>query len=49
MATLKRSRDHSLWFKHIDDPEGSLLSQLKGLKAGQSVVLRVGQRTGVWT
>lgn len=49
MATLIRSRDHSMWFKHIDDPEDVLITRLRTLDAGQSVVLRLGQHTGVWT
>jgi hypothetical protein len=48
MATLTRSQDHSIWFKHIDDSTGELLTRLRELVAGQSVVLQLGDSTGVW-
>jgi hypothetical protein len=48
MASLTRSRDHSIWFKHIDDPDGDVLPLLITLQPGQSVVLEVGGAQGVW-
>ena len=48
MPQLIRSRDHSIWLKHITDPQGDLLARLRGLEPGQAVVLRLGQHEGLW-
>jgi hypothetical protein len=48
MATLKRGQNSGIWFKHIDDPGDELIPHLRALTADQSVVLRLGQSTGVW-
>ncbi len=48
MPRIARSRDHSIWFKHIVDPQGDLLSVLRGLEPGQTVVLRLEEQEGRW-
>lgn len=48
MPQMTRSRDHSIWFKHIVDPQGDLLAALRGLEPGQAVVLRLGEHEGLW-
>ena len=39
MPLIKRSRDHSIWLKHIIDSQGDLVATLRGLEPGQIVVL----------
>jgi hypothetical protein len=48
MPHIIRSRDHSIWLKHIIDPQGDLLATLRALEPGQAVVLRLGQQEGLW-
>lgn len=48
MPHIIRSRDHSIWLKHIIDPQGDLLATLRGLEPGQAVVLRLNQEEGIW-
>jgi hypothetical protein len=48
MPTLTRSKDHSIWFKHIEDPNDELLAQLRALEPGQTVVLKIGEDLGEW-
>lgn len=48
MPQITRSRDHSIWFKHIDDSQGDLLATLRQLAPGQFVVMRVANREGLW-
>jgi len=48
MPQLIRSKNHSIWFRHIDDPQGDLLRELRRLEPGQAVVLQIGGREGVW-
>jgi hypothetical protein len=48
MPTLTRSKDHSIWFKHIEDPDDELLAQLRALEPGQTVVLKIGEDLGEW-
>ncbi len=48
MATLTRSKDHSIWFGHIDDPDNVIQPQLRELQPGQAVVLQIGDQQGMW-
>lgn len=49
VAQLKRSEDHSLWMKHIEDEVGEALELLKATSPEQDVVLRLDGREGTWT
>jgi hypothetical protein len=45
---IKRSGDHSIWLKHVIDPQGDLVATLRRLEPGQIVTLRLGQQEGMW-
>ena len=48
MATVRRSKDHSIWFSHITDAEGAISRNLRNLVPGQGVVLKLGVYEGLW-
>lgn len=49
LAQLKRSEDHSIWMKHIQDGVGEALEMLRATNPEQDVVLRLDGREGTWT
>ncbi len=48
-AKLKRSEDHSIWMKHIQDEVGETLKMLAATRSEQDVVIRLDGREGTWT
>jgi len=49
MASVTRSKDHSIWLKHVKDASGETLKHLNDMAAEQDVVLRLGSQEGTWT
>jgi hypothetical protein len=47
MSTVEIS-DHCLWFKHIHG-EPEFMDRLSSLKEGDTVILKIGEKSGAWT